>query len=518
MHSNRIIDIHCHASSKPFLSADPPKYNIFKPYSFTRHKKLRETIEFLSNVRNHTQSNFDNLYQGGVRVAFLSLTPVEKGFLKKSILNAVQYATLGRITEEEIVSSLTGFDDKILKFINSNAYNDYYKQSLLPEYVWLTAYADQPSPNGNYTVKFPKNFAELEANLNNDQFLNIILNVEGAHAFAMAPFETMLEHPYQYTTAELNQLCANINDIRINHPIPIFSIGLMHHFWNGLGGHAASLMNLIRNLKNQDIGLNTGLNESGKTVLREMVKKPDGQRSIIIDIKHMSPQARIDYYALRENESTLFKNSPVFCSHTGIAIFYETLAEWVEHEKEKIYGDCYLHEQSINLCQEDVLQIYNTKGILGLQLDEKRLFGKAALKAISKEIKQDAVKNATQYNSYQAAKYFWANIFACVDDLALKYKKIKPDFWNIFSIGSDFDGLINHLENCPEAASLPQFKDSLFAFLVHPEEITLFENKQKNIKLSVDRINELKAGLDNQTIIHKLFHTNAYEFLKRNFQ
>lgn len=517
MKNDRIIDIHCHSSAKPFLSGVPPVKTIFEEFSFKRNKKISKIIEMLSSIRNSTQSNFDNLYNGGVRIAFLSLTPIEKGFLKKSALDIIRYPTLGNITENEVISALTGFDIQLLSNIQSNQFTNYFTQSLIPEYQWLIWFDNHNSPSFDYTVKFPKNFNDLEANLLDDGILNIILNIEGAHAFAIAPSENMLEQKYTYQQTELVTIFSNINELKINQPIPIFSVGLMHHFWNGLGGHSASFLNQIKYFKKQSIGLNDPLNDAGKQVINELLRDRDGKKGYVLDIKHMSPQARANYYQMRKENQAFYEDKPILCSHTGIAMYFESLKEWIDNDEDKITGDCYLHEKSINLCREDIVEIFESNGLIGIQLDEKRLFGKSAFEDISNEKLEDQVKSTTKMYSYKVAKYFWANIFSAIDDLSLHYKSISPKYWDIFSIGSDFDGLINHLENCPDASCLSSFRESLYSFLIHPEKIVLYENKESIVQLTIDRIVELKAGLDNKTLIEKLFFNNAYEFLRRNF-
>ena len=75
-----------------------------------------------------------------------------------------------------------------------------------------------------------------------------------------------------------------------------FYISLNHHFWNGLAGHAKSLMKLIGTIVSQEEGINEGLKGMGEEVIKLLLKKTNGPR-ILIDIKHMSPKCRKDFYA-----------------------------------------------------------------------------------------------------------------------------------------------------------------------------------------------------------------------------
>lgn len=499
---------------------DPAK-NIFETYSFVKSNLLRNVIQDISNVRNHTQANFDNLHAGGVRVAFVSLTPAEKAFFQLGKNTALGQAyklitKLGVISREKIIKSITGYEAENINYLDT-IQKDYYTEAFLDEYTWLIGFARN---NGDYPVAFPKNYEALEQNLNNSpNTLNIILNVEGAHVFGPTPSDENLANlskTYDLTTDQMDDMIANIKDIK-KQPIPIFSVGIFHHFWNGLGGHAVSLSGIVDKITNQTAGVNTGLNENGKRIVRELIRAEGNSKGIIVDIKHMSLKCRRDYYAMRDNENAVGQ-SPIFCSHTGINSRWKTINSWIGHQSESIAGEKYLHENPINLCAEDVERIFDSGGLIGLQLDEKRLLGKDAIKEINAEREDDNMEGNDDYVSYTYAKYFWANIFFAIDSLAKSKGAIQASYWNIFSIGSDFDGIINHLKNCKDASRLESFKTSCFAFLVHPEDIPIHKIPgSPRFELSIARLNTLKGALTNSQIVDKIFGENAKEFLRRNF-
>ncbi|GBL35294.1 hypothetical protein EMGBS15_08890 [Filimonas sp.] len=70
-------------------------------------------------------------------------------------------------------------------------------------------------------------------------------------------------------------------------------------------------------------------------------------------------------------------------------------------------GTYYLHEQSINLCREDLVEIYLSKGLIGIQLDEKRIMGPLAFN----ELKLRTEVGGSSEQKYVYAKAVWANIF-----------------------------------------------------------------------------------------------------------
>ncbi|MBK7764534.1 MAG: hypothetical protein IPI46_14535 [Bacteroidetes bacterium] len=542
------IDIHCHSSSKPFMSGiGNPKQNLFSSFNFRLehkvYKLLRKPIEKLSHIKLATQSNLDALFEGGVRVAFVSLTPMEKAF---TVLNPNVKGTKNELLRTFLaeksnyrngflssmaINALTGYKVSDIDYIKNSAY-DIYTDLFLKEFEILAAMDNTTSPNGKYIVKFPSSHTELITNLNEPNTLNILLNVEGAHVFGKAAtlpeIQSGIHQTHQtdhHNVALANALCLNIKHIRTQYAIPIFSVGLCHHFWNGLAGHARSLASLLEAILNQDEGLNGPLTDNGRVVIEEFNKREyDGKSvsKIVVDIKHMSPQCRKDYYAYLSSKPSL-KQNPVFCSHTGISMSFETLDEWIAYVKQnpqeksgKHYeeGSYYLHEQSINLCREDLVKVYQSKGLIGIQLDEKRIMGPLAFQ----ELAQRGKTVGSSEKKYIYAKAIWANIFCAVDEIKSSGVKLTNSIWDIFAIGSDFDGLINHLDAFESAAKMHDLKAAMNYFLQEPEDITLYNNgKLARYDIKVEDMALLKENFSNHELTEKIFSENAMNFLAKIF-
>lgn len=506
------------------------------------YKLLRKPLEKMSSIKLSTQSNFDHLFEGGVRVAFVSMTPMEKAFavlnpdaqglkgdLIRSFMGEASNYRKGFLSSMAI-NALTGYKVSDIDYVKNTAY-DIYRDMLLKEFALLSSMNGQLSPNKKYTVRFPKNYSELRENLKDENILNVILTIEGAHAFGRALPLPDIQAGRKNKHASKNEnlalaapICENIMQMRTKFNIPIFSVGLCHHFWNGLAGHARSLASLLEAVLNQDEGLNGPLLGAGEVVIDEFNKVDYNGipvNKIVVDIKHMSPQCRKDYYAYRKNKAALRKN-PVFCSHTGINMSFETLNEWIAYValnpmektgKQYDEGSYYLHEQSINLCREDLVEIYTSKGLLGIQLDEKRIMGPLAFA----ELKKRTDVGGSSEQKYVYAKAIWANFFCAVDELKQAGYR-KADVWDIFAIGSDFDGLINHLDSFESAAKMHDLKATMSYFLQEPEEIILFfKDKNTQYTLTMQDMEILKYGLANHVLVEKIFSTNAMAFLERNF-
>mgnify|MGYP003817078665 CR=1 FL=1 len=506
------------------------------------YQLLRKPIERLSHIRLATQSNFDSLYEGGIRVAMVSLTPMEKAFtvlnqdqdtwLKQFIKNVLREPSNYQegFVGSKAINALTGYHVNDIEGVKRLWYAIYH-DLLKKEIKFLYDLKGELSPNKKYRLQFPADYSELVELSNNPENLCILLSVEGAHSFGenrvLPDIIDGRRNNHEKDTHNVllaQEICKNIQDVKTNGQLRLHSVGLCHHFWNGLAGHCRSMDNLMSGILNQEEGLNAPLMDTGRMVLDEMARTDYNGKSakpIVIDIKHMSPQARKDFYNYRSLKKDI-KALPIFCSHTGVNMSFETLNEWIayvkKNPKEKAGrkyedGAYYLHEQSINLCREDLCQILDSKGLLGIQLDEKRIMGPFAFKELSKR----SGEGKNDERKYVYAKCIWANIYAAIDELVLAGKNGKSA-WDIFAIGSDFDGLINHLDSFGSAASMNGLKATMAYFLEEPEDIMLFWKDEKTqYTITVAQQTALQQGISHTELIQKLFQENAMKFLERTF-
>lgn len=90
--------------------------------------------------------------------------------------------------------------------------------------------------------------------------------------------------------------------------------------------------------------------------------------------------------------------------HSGVVSKRNSLDEMIELADKKDWQELddlkdeslknFLHECSINLCAEDVWNIFNSTGLIGIKLDKKRIAGKEIIKIIqNKENKNEDEKN-----------------------------------------------------------------------------------------------------------------------------
>ncbi len=524
------IDIHCHPTTKPFMSAlaEADKKDPFAGFNHNVEDDIMKLIKGIlskkAEVELKTQSNFDNLFRGGHRVVIASITPMERGFLVANRFrktNPVADAfifdlgTFLGTVKPKLINALMGFSIKNIEFVrNSTGLQNYFTQGLLPEYNYLKKFHNKKSAQEGYTLKIVNSFAEIEAGMNSgENAMYVLVSVEGAHSLKnIVPViaEIKNNQDKKFSQSELNNIEDgqgienNILAMKKWKQVPFF-VTLMHHFWNGMGGHARSLNKMVGEMLNQQEGINLGLTATGKLVITDLLRDDNGPR-ILVDIKHMSIASRKEYYEIL-NTDPLFKNKkiPILCSHTGIASDVDTLDELekVKDKTEESNNSNYFHKAQINLCAEDIRIIAQSNGLIGIQLDEKRIAGAGFVKEkLNGGLNTNDLLNA-------CAELVMSNIFMAVKAV----NNVKG--WDLCSIGSDYDGLINHLNPFPTAASISILRDEIEFYLDNLHDVK--EPQTGNIIFTVAEMKNLMMGLTIKEISEKIFSANVMVFLKKNF-
>ena len=133
---------------------------------------------------------------------------------------------------------------------------------------------------------------------------------------------------------------------------------------------------MVGSKTDQSKGILTGFTDLGKKVLREALDNTNGKR-IYIDIKHMSPQSRKEYFHILETE---YKNEniPVIVSHGAV--------NGLKSMDDPTPGNDHLSSicltEGINFYDNEILMVAKTQGIFALQTDERRLACEAYIKDI----------------------------------------------------------------------------------------------------------------------------------------
>jgi microsomal dipeptidase-like Zn-dependent dipeptidase len=406
-------------------------------------------LNYTAQLTKFRQSDFTSSRTGRVRVVMASLYPPEQGFF---------VGKLGTGPVGDVVLDLaTGLGHQRIQAIQSQ--QDYFLD-LLAEYQFLRDLDGQlvTLPTGEKArYRLCGSRADVEVALLEPDSLAVLLSIEGAHAFGCGLDPQ--QHP-----AQLETLRAHVQAVKAWAHRPLF-ITFAHHFYNELGGHAASLTGLVAKVTDQSPGLGTGLTDLGKAVLRELLDNSDGRR-ILVDVKHMSRLCRQQYYRLLDEEYT-GQAIPIIASHGAVA---------GNDTDRQLFLDA-----DINFYDDDLLRIARSGGLLGLQLDERRVGSPAALR----KARGHVLRRKILYN--------WAGlVWNQVQHVAELLDSHGLFAWDSLALGTDFDGIVDPINGYWTHEQLPALSDYLLMhahnYLAGSPVLTLATNRAVNEEEIVSRI------------------------------
>lgn len=474
--STPIIDIHSHSTLKPYgisfyENTQTMVYGdsacIWTP---DRYSKIDKAFENIIGVSRYRQADYETLVQGQIKIVSTSLYPQEIGFFdtKQNLPTGIEIIIAQ-------FASLLG--KKRIEYIKGNGLEKYnYFEDLQKEYMFLMQLS------GSNALGSSKKYHIIgSANqLNTISNLLVIPNIEGAHVFCNG---TDVRNIKNWDGVE--------NRIALvkNWEAPPLYVTMAHHFFNGLCTHAKSLFSKAGDLLNQSYGMRDydyapndnepPISEIGYKVIKLLLSKDNGRR-ILIDVKHMSLEARKLYYDFLQKN---FPNNdvPVLSSHGAVTEYY--------------------HHQ-INMEPLDILQIYKTKGLFGIEIDQ-RVLGYDEVNGFWQKVKNIFRKRKTK--EYLQVEFVWKNIKYIAEQAYQNGYTDNP--WACICIGSDFDGIINPLNNFRDAQALPNLYSLLIEFL----------KEYWNDKNSIIPKNT-PNGNNAEDIIYQIMYKNALEFIKKNYK
>lgn len=479
------VDIHCHPSLKPYSKSfkyKPPKQNALDAgrknsiWHYSPPTVLEKFVNRLVTLTKFTQTDMSALARSGAKVVIISLYPFEKHFLSKRVwgwkgLTDVLVNLAASISQSRI--------DAVMR------HQDYY-EDLESEYDFYKQLDNQVHKIEGvfYTYRLVANYAEIEENQNSEtkdkKIINIVLSIEGGHSF-----NTGLD--MNKDTADPVEVLKNVKNVKAWNHKPAF-ITLAHHFYNELCGHARSI-SIGALKKNQNRGLNTGITELGMEVLERLLSSTNGP-IIPIDIKHMSTTSRKAFYDLLD---TKFEGEtiPVIASH-GAVNGRRSIVQWdaTDYPEQAPY----FNTMDINFYDDEIVRIAKSNGMLGIQLDERRIGSKKA-------INESKIYFPNKRKQLQKKSLL---VWRQVAHIANVLKNEGLFCWGIQTIGSDFDGIVNPIKGLWTAENIKDLGEEM---LHHATDY--LENNRNRLQ----DFNKISAA----SIVERVLHVNAMEFLKENF-
>ncbi len=481
------IDFHCHPAMKPYGQS----FKETKRENPTNRKKknsiwhydpptqIDKLVNYVGKLTKFRQSDFTSLAYGNTNVVCISLYPLEKPF--------VDTHKFGSSIISDLLSGLaTGLGTPRINYLQN--LDDYFGD-LVEEYNFYSALSNEPIAvdGGKAKYQIVSNYGEIRANqlLNasrkptDPEIISVVLSIEGAHIFNCASY---INNPLT-TAAEIEKLIVQLKKL----PHPIFFMTFAHHYYNNLCGHATSLNDQLEKISSQHTGRGLPFTPLGWDVLDSLLSKTNGRR-ILIDIKHMSPGARAEYY---HHIKTKYKGEdiPLIVSHGAVNGLHSLVQPG--HLNPGTSGKFMIGD--INFYDIELVAIAKTNGIFGLQLDERRIANEGTRK------KAEGNKNDSEIR-YEHARLLWNQVQHIGEILDAENLQA----WDIIAIGSDFDGIIDPLNGFWTAEQFPLLEEALSKhahnYLTNPNPI-----KNQFNKISV------------KDLMDKVFRLNGINFLQRYF-
>ena len=479
------IDLHCHTAMKPYSKSfkyEPPKQNDRDPNRKNSiwHYSPPTFFEKLANrvvtLTKFTQTDLTAMAKAKTKVVVMTLYPFEKHFLSRRLLG---WKGITDLLVNFVASISQARIDDVLR------HRDYF-EDLLGEYDFTMQMHNQVvQVDGiTYTYRVVKNFQEIEANFQREtptqKIINIVITVEGGHSFNTG---LNIDTP----SANENEVMKNVRKVKAWEHKPVF-ITLAHHFYNELCGHARSIG--IKALKkNQDWGLGTGITPLGFKVIALLLDNTNGKR-VLIDIKHMSLDSRKSYYGLLD---TQYQNEdiPIIASHgaaNGMRSVVETeLSDYPDMAQ-------YFNNIKINFYDDEIIRIAKSNGLFGIQLDERRIGSKKAIR------KSKIIIHNKRKQLRKKSVLVWRQ----VEHMAVVLNKEGLFCWGIQSIGSDFDGIVDPINGFWTAENIKDMAEELV------NRANEFLDAKRDSLLPFNRITA-------DAIVQRVLRDNASEFLKKYY-
>jgi len=477
---NNFIDLHCHPAMKPFGKS----FNSNKGENNTNRRAANsiwhydpptvfdKALNITVSLTKFTQADFSTLAYGGSHVVIVSLYPPEKGWVIDK-LGTKQNA-------DSLKNLVMGVGQKRIDYLQQMP--DYFTDLEMEYNFYRKLDGKEMKIEGERCrYRMVSGFDEIEQEPEKGiKTIYVVLTIEGANVF-----NTGLKAMGRVTNEQ--EVLNNIDKVK-KWDKRLFFMGLTHHFYNEICGHAKSLTSLSKISADQSEGLDTGFTNLGKKVLKKLLDKSNGKR-ILIDIKHMSVQSRNEYYELLKKDYAN-ENIPLIVSHGAVNGFRSSRERVIDNQN--TYGK--FQEEDINFFDDEIIKVAVSGGIFGIQLDERRVGSKSEIKK-------------TKGNMNRRDMLFYKSRLICnqIQHIAETLDKQNLYGWGIQSIGSDFDGMINPLNGYWTAEQMYLLESNL--------EKHAFNYFNSPLAANLKPFNRVNPG----DVVDWFMHDNAYKFLQRNF-
>ncbi|MEQ8425515.1 MAG: hypothetical protein RIA63_12450 [Cyclobacteriaceae bacterium] len=376
-----------------------------------------------------------------------------------------------------------------------------------------------PSRTWEGVYQLAKNGADVLSQLRADKDdVVIVLTLEGIHSLGVGnPEDDFLRAGQKPKDVSIGKLKSRIRQLKGEESLDDktlkkwehcpFYITFANHFNNTLCGHAHSMSSASQLVCDQSNNMDKGvLTNATYGVMRELLGLDDklmdtGSKRILIDIKHMSASSRHNFYTEiirpynRKPENQLSK-IPIIASQVGYSGI-DSLEALVKNAKDGMETDHFRMQGfkawNINLCDEDVIEIHDSKGLIGIALDSD-LLG---------HYQKWFLNLPLPLSERKRAKRILAHTLHHFVAIAFGYHLPEPmKIWDILCLGTGFDGTGKSLRGYSTVLDMQRLEEDLIEILV---------------QMKKDKPRWFDQNTP-ETLARKICFENAYDFVVDHYR
>lgn len=491
-----IVDMCVHSTGKIFNSDDPMKASLWTKKSHSCEVNPDNPIfKALKEVPKYSQSNFEEMIKGNVRLSNQFLTTLELPFIRSKYLESKDALAL--------VNCISGYELSPSSLERNEI--DYFKEIVAQiRFLKNKQFESHEFGPWQYRFKLLKNRESLSEIPKDKTKLGLILSLKGGHTLGHSLY---LTNKMTETIEYENMVLKNIDRLKGILPLsdhstdfleaPIFSFSFDSYFPDGLCGK-----NLTFNAEEQKVfggaeSIDKPLTPLGEKVIKKCISNKDAPR-ILIDVCGMPPKARAWYYDYLKSMRYMGDTIPIIASHAVINGNNWNDPHYDQPDAPEKNKNSYFSNYKSALTKQDIQNVAKSEGLICLTLNSRRLIQHTVF---ATELQK--IVPGSQQEREVVIKALVANICKIIHIVQ------SVDAWNFVAISSEFDELSVPLPGYTTSSDFNQLAKDLKNFLANPKDIyNIYTAKQ---------IKGYMYDYTPEELVNKILSQNAYLFIQKHF-
>lgn len=487
------FDAHAHPSFKSFMSDD-----------------ISSKREDCWHVYNNLVTMLDSQS---------SLSQAEKGFLRLGVAAIITLEPpYAASVLTQIAKNLTYMDDDMLDRPTGSEDWTYFWEEI--------KHLEKSIAKSPQKVQIIKSFEDFD-----DQKMNYVLAIEGAHCLG----------------SNIHNAQENLIALKKMPGYRFLYLTLVHQTRYPTSNHAFSVKMLSENKQFWPKG--SGLTPYGRQIIETAYDSTIGGYSLLIDVKHLSISARREYYAL--HKAAKYAKIPILASHVGLTgISWEPQVVNNHVLKTQVVGsgetlrvfwkkpqgiaNTEFNPWSVNLYDEEIVEIVESDGLIGLILDRRVLGAEKVseeyfdrqnysqlgynererdadgnevtiltdpIEGLEQVFAEKAEEIMQRVDAKDHLRHFCNQIFHLI-------ARAGAAGWKHISIGSDFDGMVSPIKSCMSVAEFPALELNLRAELL--AMLPAAQRKYPAVNFALDANNV-------EVRVRDIMYNNGANFVEKYF-